>query len=265
MKIGLSSAAFYGQMETEKAAAHVAELPLDTCEVFLETPSEYTADFARRLRYGMNDFPITSVHPLGTQFEPQLFGRSLRQSEDAFAVFANVCRAAEALGASYYIFHGPFGVHGHLSPARISFLEERFARMRERAAHHHLRILWESVSWCSVSTPEDVRVLLERIPDVEFVLDVKQVHLAGADPIDMARAMRGHLRHLHVLDWTAEGKLCLPGCGVFDWQRFADAVRADAFDGAVILEPYPQLVQNEQALLDSIGFLRGVFGVPAQL
>jgi len=45
--------------------------------------------------------------PLGTQFEPQLFGRAARQSDDAFAMFANVCRAAESLGAAYYIFHGP--------------------------------------------------------------------------------------------------------------------------------------------------------------
>lgn len=259
MKIGLSSAAFYGRMETEEAAARVAELPLDTCEVFLETPSEYSEDFARRLRYGMSSFPITSVHPLGTQFEPQLFGRSLRQTDDAFAVFENVCRAAEALGASYYIFHGPFGVHGHLSPARIPFLEERFSLMRQRAARHGLRILWESVSWCSVSTPEDVRVLLARVPDAEFVLDVKQVHLSGADPIDMACAMRGHLRHLHVLDWTADGRLTLPGSGCFDWQRFASQLRQDGFDGAVILEPYPQLSEDEQALQRSIAFLREVF------
>lgn len=95
MKIGLSSAAYYGQLETDEAAAHIAELPLDTCEVFLETPSEYTTDFTFRMRYNMNNFPVTSVHPLGTQFEPQLFGRAARQSDDAFAMFANVCRAAD--------------------------------------------------------------------------------------------------------------------------------------------------------------------------
>ena len=78
MKIGLSSAAYYGQLETDEAAAHIAELPLDTCEVFLETPSEYTTDFTFRMRYNMNNFPVTSVHPLGTQFEPQLFGRAAR-------------------------------------------------------------------------------------------------------------------------------------------------------------------------------------------
>lgn len=29
--LGLSTAAFYGRMETEDAAAHVASLPVDTC------------------------------------------------------------------------------------------------------------------------------------------------------------------------------------------------------------------------------------------
>ena len=83
--------------------------------------------------------------------------------------------------------------------------------------------------------------------------------------LDMLRAMRGHVRHLHVLDWTADGKLCLPGRGVFDWQQFARVLREDGFDGAVILEPYAQLVESEQALLESICFLRGVFGAPAQM
>lgn len=45
MKIGLSSAAYYGQLETDEAAAHIAELPLDTCEVFLESAREYTTGF----------------------------------------------------------------------------------------------------------------------------------------------------------------------------------------------------------------------------
>ena len=45
----------------------------------------------------------------------------------------------------------------------------------------------------------------------------------------------------------------------------ARVLREDGFDGAVILEPYAQLVESEQALLESIRFLRGVFGAPAQM
>ena len=39
MKIGLSSAAYYGQLETDEAAAHIAELPLDTCDWMRDTGS----------------------------------------------------------------------------------------------------------------------------------------------------------------------------------------------------------------------------------
>jgi len=45
MKLGISTAAWYGHYETEDAAAHLREFQLDTCEVFLESFSEYSHDF----------------------------------------------------------------------------------------------------------------------------------------------------------------------------------------------------------------------------
>ncbi|MFR3409205.1 MAG: sugar phosphate isomerase/epimerase family protein [Christensenellales bacterium] len=265
MKIGLSSAAYYGQLETDDAAAHIAELPLDTCEVFLETPSEYTTDFTFRMRYNMNNFPVTSVHPLGTQFEPQLFGRAARQSDDAFAMFANVCRAAESLGAAYYIFHGPFGVRGHLSPANIPFLEERFDQMRERAARHHLACCGRASAGAASPRRRTCASCSNASRTWSSCLTPNRCIRRALTPSTCCAPCVGMLRHLHVLDWTADGKLCLPGRGVFDWQQFARVLREDGFDGAVILEPYAQLVESEQALLESIRFLRGVFDVPAQM
>ena len=45
MKLGMSGAVFYGRMETEDEAAHLTDFPLDVCEIFLETQSEYSASF----------------------------------------------------------------------------------------------------------------------------------------------------------------------------------------------------------------------------
>ena len=39
MKLGMSSAVFYGYLETEDAAAALKDYGLQTCEVFLETHS----------------------------------------------------------------------------------------------------------------------------------------------------------------------------------------------------------------------------------
>ena len=108
MKLGLTSAAFYGCMETEDAAAFLQAFGLDTCEVFLESHSEYTADFGQLVRGKLGALGCTSVHPKGTQFEPDLFGQSARQRDDALSIMRGVMDAGQVLGAKYYVFHGRY-------------------------------------------------------------------------------------------------------------------------------------------------------------
>lgn len=259
MKVGMSSAAFYGMRETEDAAAHLADFPLDTCEVFLETYSEYCAGFAMELRRRLPAQHVLSVHPLGTQFEPQLFGRAKRQVEDAFRIFTGVCEAGRALGASYYVFHGPFGVHAPLRPERIHRLQGTMARMQEIAGENGLSVLWENVHWCALRGPDEVRTVRELLPEMRFVLDVKQAHRAGVDAFEMLEVMGDRLAHVHALDVSADGQLCLPGTGVFDWQQFARALEQGGYSGAVILEPYGQQAADEAALHRSLAFLRTQF------
>ena len=257
MKLGMSSAAFYGWRETEDQAALLRSFPLDLCEIFLETHSEYSGAFGALVRERLGDLPCLSVHPKGTQFEQDLFGRSGRQERDALRAFRGVCEAGQALGAKYYVFHGPYSVSGSLRPGAIFELEKRVANLREIAAAHGLELLWENVSWCAMRLPEDVKEIAERFPDMGFVLDVKQALRAGAQPLEMLRAMSGRVRHVHVLDWSAEGRLCLPGQGTVDWRALMDALRAQGYDGAVILEPYEWMSRNHDTLRASLMYLRG--------
>lgn len=256
MKVGMSCAAFYGQCETEEAAARTAGFPADVCEVFMQTPSEYCADFGRVVREKLGRMPCSSVHPLGTQFEQQLFGRSPRQVEDAFRLFTGVCDAGRELGAQYYVFHGPFGVHAPLMPERIHRLPETFARMQEIARIRGLTVLWENVHWCALRSPAEVRTLVELLPEVQFVLDTKQAYRAGVSPGDMLTAMDGRVRHIHALDVGADGKLCLPGEGGINWMQLFSQARKQGFDGSIILEPYEYLARDAAALCRSLEVLR---------
>ena len=219
MKLGLSSAAFYGRMETEDAAQHLTDFGLDTCEVFLETFSEYSADFGRIVREKLGTLPCGSVHPKGTQFEGDLFGRSARQRADALRIFTGVCAAGQALGAKYYVMHGPGMINSRVSPERIYMLGEVMPQMQAIARARGMEVLWENVSWCAVSTPETVGQLLSILPDINFVLDTKQAFRAGQDPCAILAAMGRRIRHVHALDWDADGRLALPGSGVMDWPR----------------------------------------------
>ncbi len=260
MKIGLSTAAFYGRLETEDAAAHLRDFPVDTCEVFLQTRSEYTKAFGRLVKTRLMGLHCASVHPKGTLFETELFGRSDRQVEDAFDMLESVLQAGEAAGARYEVTHGPGMVRSRVRADRVYEFSSRMARAQGLARAHGMELLLENVSWCLMSTPEDVEMVGRLLPDAGFVLDVKQTYQAGVDPYTMVRAMGNRIRHVHALDRDTDGALCLPGQGVTDWPRLCQMLRDAGFDGAVVLEPYGAQAEDENALAESLHYLRYVFG-----
>ena len=173
-------------------------------------------------------------------------------------IFAGACDAGEALGAKYYVFHGPGNARNAVPPESIHDLQGRFARMAGIARQRGIEVLWENVSWCSLRTPAEVRRAGELLPGLGYVLDVKQARRSGADPFALLRAMGSRVAHLHALDWSEDGAWRLPGEGVLDWQRLAMQLRARDFDGTVMLEPYASLAGNDCALTRSLAFLRRV-------
>lgn len=256
MKLGMSSAVFYGYLETEDAAAALKDYGLQTCEVFLETHSEYSAAFGQTVRERLRGLPCVSVHPKGTQFEPDIFGQSSRQHRDAMEIFRRVCQAGQALGARWYIFHGVSTVRAQRSPAGLYRLVENLGEMAAIAREYGMEVLWENVSWCALRTPEDVAQVRSLLPEQGFVLDLKQAHQVGCDPFAMIDAMGPRLRHLHMLDWTASGELVLPGEGIMDFPRLFRRLAQMGYTGAAILEPYAIQGRDPQRLRRSLDYLR---------
>ena len=256
MRLGISTAAFYGRMETEEAAEYIHVYGPDTCEVFLETFSEYTATFGRAVRLALGGLHVTSVHPKGTQFESDLFAQSARQRSDAMHWFEGVCRAGEAMGASFYVLHGPASFKRRVRVSQIGNLPSVFPEMQRRAADHGMEILWENVSWCACRDSEDIAWLREYNPQQRFVLDIKQAFRGGLDPMQIADSMGQQLAHVHLLDWTASGDLALPGEGVFDFRALRRHLDAIGYRGNLILEPYSYLTVSEERVRRSLAFLR---------
>lgn len=256
MKLGMSSAVFYGYLETEDAAAALKDYGLQACEVFLQTHSEYSAAFGQIVRERLQGLPCASVHPKGTQFEPDIFGQSPRQHRDALEIFRRVCQAGQALGAHWYVFHGVNTVRAHRSPAALYRLTDNLGEMAAAAREYHMEVLWENVSWCALRTPEDVAQARALLPEQGFVLDLKQAHQVGCDPFAMIDAMGPRLRHLHMLDWTASGELVLPGEGIMDFSRLFRRLAQMGYTGAAILEPYAIQGRDPQRLLRSLDYLR---------
>lgn len=256
MKLGLSTAAFYGRWETEEAALQIARLPVDCAEVFLQTGSEYAPEFAQAVRKNLGSVACTSVHPTGIQFENQMFGRSPRQMRDAFHVFEQVLDAAKALGAQYYVYHGKSTAQLKALPWNLEANLEVLGRMSEAAVQRDMDIAWENVFWCQLTNEQRIAEVKRAFPQARFTLDIKQAMRAGCDPSEMARTMGDGLVNVHVCDWTADGKLCLPGEGMFDFDAFFAVLRGMGYDGPVILEPYLALIESDDALKRSLRYLR---------
>lgn len=259
MKIGLSTGAFYGRLETDDAAVHIKELPVDFCEVFLETPSEYKPAFGSALRNRLGDFPCSSIHVQSPQYEPDLFGASPRQRRDAMASFASALDCGEALGASIYVFHGPQCLVKHRPPWMLRNIDETLPALVKMAEERGIRFCWENVSYCSARIPEDVAYLRRSFPGLGFVLDIKQAHNGGEDPFLLLDAMGESLCHVHVLDVDMEGRFCLPGQGVFPFEQLRSTLCDNGYEGGILLEPYSAQSADSKALATSLAYLHDVF------
>lgn len=257
MQIGVSTAAYYGRLETEDAAARVASLGVRCCEVFLETYSEYNGAFGALVRDRLGATKAVSVHSKTQHFETDFIGKSPRQRADAYAMLESFLDAAAALGASTYVYHGPPNI-GRQMPD-FSRWQAGIAKAVVRCAARGVAFSWETVSWCWLSEPARVREFLRLWPDLWFVLDVKQVLAMGMEPVAFVDAMGERLRHVHILDYDAQGRLALPGRGCHDFRELARALRDIRYRGDVILEPYAHLFTNDDALRDAVAWLRDSF------
>ena len=264
MRLGLTTAAFYGRLETEEAAAHLRALDVDCAEVFLQTPSEYSASFGETVKAALAGIPATSVHPLGTAFETSLFSPSRRQRADAERLWEGVLCAAEAFGARRYVYHGRSSARGRRMEATFEQDAPRIEELCAAASAHGVRLCWENVSWCQLTSPERVRAVRRACPHAGFVLDVKQAMQSGFDAVEFAREMGDRLCNVHVCDFDASGRLCLPGRGIYDFAALAMALRAAGYDGPVILEPYANLFREEAELADSLAYLRKTMEIASQ-
>jgi len=255
MKLGISTAAFYGKWETEEAAEQIASLPLDCAEVFLQSESENTTEFASIVKSNLRNIECTSIHPLGG-YENYMAGRPARQIRDAFDHYRRVLDAGAEMGAKVFVYHGRHTPLLSPLPWNLAWNIEALVPMCEEAEKRGMVVGWENVCWCQLTKPECVLEARDALPQVRFTLDIKQAMRAGCNPVDFISAMGDRLCNVHVCDWREDGSLCLPGEGIFDFDALFAALHQTEYNGPVIIEPYLRLIESMDTLERSISFVR---------
>ena len=255
MVSGVSTACLFQREMNEDALPILNRLGVRSTEIFLTTYSEYSEEFARLLAARRGDLRVNSVHVLNTQFEPQLFAAHPRAQADAFRVLEEAMRAAEIFGAERYTFHGITRLKKNSVPPQPEKLAGAFSKILDVCAQHNVRLCLETVHWALYNEPGLFRPLSKLCPSLAGVLDVKQARLSGYPYPMYIRDMEGHISHVHLSDVDENGRICLPGCGIFDFEECLRRLQDAGFDGALLIEVYPQDYAEYAQLRRSCDFL----------
>lgn len=255
MRVGVSTASLFMKKYNEEAFPLFRSLGIDCAEVFFTSFSEYGKDFAEKMRAEQGNITVNSVHALNTQFEPQLYSAHPKVRADAFAVLEQFLSGAEILGAKYYTFHGVARIKRSTNyDGYISSLDH--LKIFEFCRRHNITLCYENVEWALYNRPGIFKKIKEVCPPLMGVLDTKQARLSGYSYGDYIKDMEGAIAHVHVSDITSEGKMCLPGKGVFDFDDLFKRLIDVGFDGCVLIEAYNKDYNDVSELAVSCSFLK---------
>lgn len=221
MKLGLSTACFYGDIEVEDTITLYNDIGIKNAEVFLNCPSEYKSEFINELKKRKGTLNIHSIHAHTSSFEPELFSPHERTRKDAEETFREICRAGFELGAKYYTFHGPFVKKGREVDLDYGKFSARVNQLCEIASSYSMYIAYENVNWAFGSKPEFFTELLSYCPDLKATLDIKQALINNIDPVRFIEAMGDRLVTVHLCDIDKSFQSpMLPFKGRYNFERF---------------------------------------------
>lgn len=279
MKIGLSTATFFGKILTEDALDYIKLLNIDIAEVFLTTFSEYEKEFTLQLSQRLNGVEVYSIHSLNNHYEPELFNRVDRTRHDGEKLFDKVIYGGNVLGASYYTFHGPSRLKVTEYNLDYKRIGARVEELCKRAAEYNIKISYENVSWAFYNSPGFFRKIKNYAPSLYGTLDIKQamqayrhlnslssnVALTERDKIDLENYtfqyiddMSNSLSNVHLSDYDEYGKLCAPGQGIFNYDNLIDKLDKSAYKGPLMIELYSRDYESFNEIKDSIEYLKDI-------
>lgn len=239
MRMGISTACLY-PLELERSFQTLLSMDFRLFEVFLNTFSEFTPQYLRRLRRCADEYgaQVKSIHPFTSGFEGfLLFSEYERRFCDGLEFYKQYFEAANQLSASIVVLHGQRDYASSNIPESMYF--ERYAALYALGKRYGITVAQENVTKFRSETPGFIRRMRACLGSgCAFVLDLKQAVRAGQDPFDVCEAMGESLIHVHIND-NASGYDCLlPGRGTVDYQRFLGLLRRFHYQGDLIIEVY---------------------------
>lgn len=252
MRIGLSTANFFPEYNTEDMILRYSQLGVDTVEIFLNTFSEMEPDFIAmlRARCDAGGIRVNSVHVMSSVMEPCLFDLLERRRMDFVGIFRRTLACVRGLGSDIYTFHGP---PRHMEDPRFyDHLARCYDELYALAEDAGVRLAQENVGYLPSGQPEFIRQIKGRMDRrMLHTLDIKQAVRAGVDPFAYLELVGSDLVNVHFNDHNDTDSCLLPGEGQFDFGSFFRRLDELGYRGGGILELYRHNFTDERDLMDA--------------
>jgi Sugar phosphate isomerases/epimerases len=259
MNIGVSSACFYPDMNTEDTIELCSSLGFRTMEIFLETQAEYTYDYCMMLKElcEKNKIDVYSIHAFTSSYEPFLFDAYKRRRDDTRKIFESICMAAKILGARCYVFHGKRRMECDERP-NYKQAAGQMDILADIALEYGVSLSWENVSWCDTFDPSYIGNVLEYIKsdNLKFTLDLKQARKSGFKVQEYIEVMKDRIANVHISDGDNENICLLPGHGNIDFKGAASMLKTYGYQGPCIIEVYRNNYRNFHEIMGAGEYLR---------
>ncbi len=255
MPIGVSSSCLY-PLSPYESLETLGKLGVKTTEVFINSPSEMTLEYAKKLNFLRNEYgiKIMSLHPFSSFAETvMLFSEYEQRFTDTLEYYKNIFDVTASIGAEITV------IHGSRLPGKISHAEyfERFARMIEEGRKFGITVAQENVNNHFSENPDFLKEMRSYLGDkFKTVFDVKQAKRAGFDPIEFAEEFAKNTVHVHLSDHK-DGFDCLPPMtGDFDFAKLFDIMKAADYKGGYVIELYRHNFGTPDELIGSMNGLK---------
>ena len=256
MKAGVSTSCLY-PMETEKALELLGSYGIKNVEIFLNTYSETSKEFAQKIvkilkKYSMT---VSSIHPYTCGMEGMYFFSDYeRRFLDGVELYKRYFEFAKIVGAKLVVLHG--------APRMMKFENnkyfDRFYRLDGISRKFGIILAQENVERSKSGDIEFIKQMKNALPDVNFVLDTKQSIRAGYTPFDMQKAMENNICHVHLSDNTKCCE-CMPlGKGTFDVTNFLKTINLTCESCDIIIELYRDNFNNPITLNENYNKLSNI-------
>jgi len=254
MKVGISTASLFPQLPTDEAAQKIKEIGAPVTEIFFSSFYEYRPEFSKSLAPSLKGVEVNSVHAMPLNFEANLFNVSRRVRGDGYYWLDQLARSAQLLGCKNYTFHGYVRV-GDGKGEDLGYIGERIAEAHAFTAGYGVNLCLENTAAYCYNRPGFFSAVRQKCPDLYGVFDIKQARKSGYPYNMYIKELEGAIAYAHLSDIDENGRMCLPGTGVYDFTDILKRLKDAGFDGAVLIENYRKDYKDFTDLKRSMDYL----------